>query len=221
MNAGLVEPFDEAIADAILDAVGAAGVGLVVMHSDPDRAQAVYVCETASAILGRPSEELLGTPLPGLIPPARGGVRGHDRGAPMQFETAIVRADGARAAVGVAMSPVEHDGRRLAVNFISDLTQRHHAERALSRSEAQSRRLIEAVPEALWIFDGSGLCFAHAAAAHLFGVDDPEDAMGADPRLFAHPEDVPVLEQSARAILTRRERLAPYEYRARRSDGSW
>jgi two-component system cell cycle sensor histidine kinase/response regulator CckA len=221
MNAGLVEPFDEVVADAILDAVGAAGIGLVVMDSDPERAEALYVCAAASAILGRRPEELLGMPLPGLIPAAPVGARRQEGAGPKQFEAAIVRADGVRAAVGVAMSPVEHDGRRLAVNFIRDLTERHDAERALSRSEAQFRRLIEAVPEAIWIFDGSGLCFANAAAARLFGVEDPKDAMGADPRLFAHPEDVPVLEQSARAILTRRERLAPYEYRARRSDGSW
>src|SRR5688572_2764767 len=97
MNTGLVELFDEAIADGILDAVAAAGVGLVVMDRDPDRAEALYVCEAASAILGRPSQELLGTPLPGLIRSAPGGARGHDHAGPMQFEAAIVRGDGARA----------------------------------------------------------------------------------------------------------------------------
>jgi PAS domain S-box-containing protein len=224
MSEGLDEAFAEAIADGILDAVAAAGVGLVVMDSDPDRAQALYVCEAASTILGRPCDQLRGVPLPALIPSETalaGGAKDRDRAGPKHFEAAIVRGDGACAAVGVAFNPVEHGGRRLAVNFISDVTQRHDAERALLRSEMQFRRLIETVPEAIWIFDGSGLCFANAAAARMFGVDDPEQALGADPRLFAHPEDVPVLEQRARAILTRRERLAPYEYRARRSDGSW
>ena len=225
MTVGQEEPFAEAIADAILDAVAAAGVGLVVADNAPERAEALYVCDAASSILGRPPEELLGAPLPWVVPRSQRiaglGAFEHDAVGPMQFEAAIVRGDGTRTAVGIAMSPVEQDGRRLAVNFISDLTERYDAERAISRSEAQFRRLIEAVPEAIWIFDGAGLCFANAAAARLFGVDDPEQALGVDPRLFAHPEDVPVLEQSARAILTRRARLSPYEYRARRSDGSW
>lgn len=208
--------FTDAIADAIVDAVAAAGIGLVVMDDAPDQAQTIYVSDAASRILGSAREELLGAPAPYLSPRSPGATS-----EPAQFESAITRSDGTRTAIGVAFNPVEQNGRRLAVNFISDLTERRAAERALSRTETQFRRLIETVPEAIWIFDGSGLRFVNAAAARLFGVDDPEDALGADPRGFAHPEDVPVLEQRARAILTRRERLAPYEYRARRSDGSW
>jgi two-component system, cell cycle sensor histidine kinase and response regulator CckA len=171
--------FTEVIANAIVDAVAAAGIGLVV-SDDAERPRTMYANEAARRILDGSHEQLIAAPELRAI-----------------------------------------DGRRLAVNFVSDRTERRAAEAALSRTEIQFRRLIETVPEAIWIFDGSGLRFVNAAAARLFGVDDPEDALGADPRGFAHPEDVPVLEQRARAILTRRERLAPYEYRARRSDGTW
>src|SRR5688500_1103968 len=107
---GLAAGFTIAIADAIVDAVAAAGIGLVVTD-DGDPSRTVYASEAAARILRGAHEELIGVPQP---------------------------------------CSIEQDGRRLTVNFVSDLTERRAAELALSRTETQFRRLIETVPEAIW-----------------------------------------------------------------------
>lgn len=217
----------EHLADAIVIAANAAGIGLIVTTARTLDLQTLYVSDAAVAILGHTREELLAVPTLALAAPdaLEKLQRMAERIAagepiPPRIETVVQRADGTRVPVEVTVSEVELDGRPIAVAFLIDVTYRRDAEEALRRSEARFRSVIESAPEAIWIVDDSGLVYANAAAARLFGYASADEVVGLDPRNFTHPDDVAVLEARARAMLRVGQRLPPQEYRAQRKDGA-
>jgi PAS domain S-box-containing protein len=224
-------PTDErldAVTDAIVEAADAAGIGLLVTSGDTPDQTTLYVSDAAAALFGRTREQLLDQPAfafaaPGEAPKLKGFDEQARRGEtiPRHLETALVRSDGTSLPIEIAFSLVELEKRVVAVTFLSDLSERLKAESGLRRSEAQFRSLIELAPEAIWIFDARGLCFANLAAARLFGFDESAGVIGLNPRSFAHPDDVPMLEKRVRALLSEGALLPPCEYRAKRRDGSW
>jgi PAS domain S-box-containing protein len=217
----------QAIADAIVEAANAAGIGLIVTAVDDPDHRPIYVSDAAARVLGYSAEELLERPLLSLIASDErlhmqdisDRARRRERG-PTLFETAVRTKDGRRVPIEVSVANTHLDGRRIAVTFVVDITERIHAEAALVQSEALFRRLIDSAPEAIWILDENALCFANAAAAELFGFAK-QDAAGRSMRDFMHPEEIPAHEARRRLLLQRRERLPAHEYRARRSDGRW
>lgn len=217
----------ENLADAIVVAANAAGIGLIVTSARTLDVQTLYVSDAAVEILGHSREELLAVPTLALAAPdaVEKLQRLSERIAagepiPPRLETVAQRSDGSPVPVEVTLSEVEIDGRPVAVAFVIDLTQRKQAEEALKRSEARFRRVIESAPEAIWIIDQQGLVYANASAVRLFGYQSAEEVIGQDPRGFAHPDDVAIIEQRSRAMLGRGVQLPPHEYRARRKDGS-
>ena len=226
MSGGAREERLKRLAKAVVDAADAAGVAVFVAQLDLPDHPAVYVSQSAAALLGYPPEELTGV---GALSFAAADqterlrelierrLRGEE--IPTTIETAIERRDGTRLPIEASTSFVEHDGRLLSVTFMVDISAQKLAQAALERSEARFRRLIESAPEAIWILDANGLAYANPAAIALFGYERLDEVLGADPRVFAHAEDVPMLERRARAMLRQRERLAPHEYRVKRRDG--
>jgi len=216
----------QALADAIVEAANMAGIGLIVAPVDDPEHRSIYVSEAAGRVLGFPVEELIERSVLSLIAPDERShmlelserVRRHER-SPTLFETAICTKDGRRVPVEVSVANTHLDGRRIAVTFVMDITERKLAEAELLRSDALFRRLIDAAPEAIWILGDAGLRFANEAAARLFGVPK-EQAANRSVLDFIHPDDVPAHEQRTR-LLKSGEALPPYEYRARRADGQW
>lgn len=216
-----------ALADAIVAATDAAGIGLVITRMSGPEPVNVYVSDAAARILRRTKRELLGpafafTP-PEELPRMRelGDLARRREPVPLQFETEVEAPLGVRVPIEVSISHVASRDELTAVTFIIDITERRQAEQALLRSEASFRQLVETAPLPVWIADRQGLAYANAAAGALFGFDDVHELLGVDPRRFVHAEDLPVLERRARAMLRRRERLPPYEYRAQRRDAAW
>jgi PAS domain S-box-containing protein len=217
----------QALDDAIVEAANAVGIGLIVTTVDDPEHRVIYVSEAAARVFGHPLEELLERPILSFIAADEQAhmqelterARRHEPG-PTQFETAIRAKDGRRVPIEVSVANTHLDGRLIAVTFVMDITQKKAGETALLRSEALFRRLIDSAPEAIWIVDGAGLCFANAAAARLFGFTK-QDVLGRSERAFIHPEDIPTYELRKRLLLEHRQRLPPHEYRARRSDGRW
>jgi len=215
------------LADAVVAAADAAGIGLVVTKLGGPEPINVYVSEAVARILGRPVRELLGPAL--TFTPSDELPRMRDLGErvrkgepiPMLFETHLERPDGSRVLIEVSGRQVQIDGELAAVTFIKDVSDREQAEQALLRSDASFRKVVESVPLAVWISDRRGIVYANPALVELFGYDDVNEVLGLDPRQLTHPEDLLVLERRARAMMRRRERLAPFTYRARRRDGTW
>jgi PAS domain S-box-containing protein len=216
-----------ALADAVVDAADAAGIGVVVTRLCGPEPINVYVSLAAETIIGRPREQLLGpsfafTPsdeMPRMLELSERAQRREP--VPARFETVIARADGTRVPIEVSVSQVSIYGELAAVSFIMDVSARKQAELALLRSEASFRKLVESAPLAVWIMDERGMRYANPAAVALFGFESVDQVIGLDPHAVTHPDDVQELEQRARAMLRRRERLPAHEYRAQRRDGTW
>ncbi len=217
----------ENLADAIVVAANAAGIGLIVTTARTLDVKTLYVSDAAVEILGHTRERLLAVPTLALAAPdaLEKLQRLSERLAagdpiPPRLETVAKRSDGSGVPVEVTLSEVEVDGKPVAVAFVIDITHRKLAEEALQRSEARFQRVIESAPEAVWIIDAKGLVYANAAAVRLFGFQSAAEVIGKDPRAFAHPDDVPIIEHRSRVMLGQSQQLPPHEYRARRKDGS-
>jgi PAS domain S-box-containing protein len=199
---------------------------LIVTPVDEPDPRAIYVSDAAATILGYSVEELIERPIFSLLAPderphiheIRERARRHEPG-PTQFETAIYARDGRRVPIEVSVANTQLDGRRIAVTFVMDITERKRAEAALVSSDLLFRYLIDAAPEAIWILGEEGLYFANEAAARLFGV--PGEQVARRSVLdFVHPDEVAVHEERTRQLLDGQS-LPAHEYRARRTDGRW
>jgi PAS domain S-box-containing protein len=216
----------EALAAAVVDAAGAAGIGFFVTSSEGGEPRTLYANAAAQAISGYSTAELLGMPTLALGAPeavqslrARREQRARGETPPSSFESVLLRKDGVRVPVELSVSDVELDGQPLAVTFFVDITPRKRAQEALRNSEERFRRLIESLPEAVWIVDRQGVVYANPAAVQLFGYERLEDVMGVDPANVVHPEDAKLVRHRGHALLGHDERLPPHEYRVIRRDG--
>lgn len=216
----------EALAAAVVDAADAAGIGFFVTSSEAGEPHTLYANAAAQAISGYSAAELLEMPTFALGAPEaieqirlRREQRGRGEHPPGSFESTLLRRDGTRVPIQISVSDVELDGRALAVTFFVDITPRKHAQEALRHSEERFRRLIESLPEAVWILDRQGVAYANPAAVQLFGYERFEDIQGLDPANVVHPEEAKLARHRGHALLGRDERLPPHEYRVIRRDG--
>ncbi len=222
------QPLLDAVAEAIVRAASDAKIGVVVCSVGTLEPRILYASEEYARLAGTTPEELVGKDALTLVPPeeyerTRTMVEQLARGEspPPHFEMVIQRRDGSRVPVEVALCYLGEGQPQLAVGFLIDITSRKDALRVYQQSEERFRSVIEAAPEAVWILDGSALLYVNPAAIALFGYDDSDQVLGADPRRFLHPDDLPVIEQRRRIMLEERRRLPPHEYRAQRRDGSF
>jgi two-component system, NtrC family, sensor kinase len=92
-------------------------------------------------------------------------------------ETVLVSTSGRRVPVELVLqSHRRHDGKVEYISVIArDLTERKEGERALRSSEFRFRCLVDALPDALVIYDGTGrINFCNARAVELLGYSSQE-----------------------------------------------
>jgi len=215
----------ESLAEAIVEAADAAGIGLLITTSHTLEPRTIYVSDAAVDIFGYSREELLGMPTFQLVAPealaditvlAEHNIEGEFTPA---FESTIARKDGTRVLLELAVSEVELDGMPVAVAFLFDVSERKQTQEALQRSDDRFRTLIESAPEAVWITDGVTLAYANPAAIELFGYERLDEVIGAAVVDFVYPQDRPAVEERVRAMLGGGEELPPHEYRVHRRGG--
>ncbi|CAN0455388.1 unnamed protein product, partial [Laminaria digitata] len=86
-------------------------------------------------------------------------------------------------------------------------------------SQTRHRRLIDASPDAVRVHIDGKIVFANAAAARLFGADDPEELIGLPSDSFFHKDDLNE-RRDMRDSLRRRQQCDWYETRRVRLDGA-
>ena len=137
-----------------------------------------------------PRRAVIGQPLDMLIPERfRGAHRGHverfgatsatSRGMGAQTVLYGLRADGTEFPIEASISQHEEGGRKLLTVILRDITRRLEAARALERSEARLRGILDSAMDAIITVDESQrIVLFNAAAEAVFGC--PRDqALGA------------------------------------------
>src|SRR5204862_585510 len=80
------------------------------------------------------------------------------------------RKDGSRFPVEISLSYTDTAHGLVQVGFVTDISERKHAEEALRRSEAQARAVLEAAGQAILIADQFGTILSvNRQAETMFG----------------------------------------------------
>lgn len=183
-----------------------------------------YANPAVEDVFGYAPTALIGEPMTTLIPePNRDGhLAGLDRyvdTGEREFDWAGIelsgrRKDGGAVDLHVSFSDFEVDGDRRFTGIIRDITDRRTQERALEEQRERYRRLLEAAPVAIAVFDADGRVeYANEAAVTLIGADDPAELVGLDALEFVHPDDRSAARAGLRRVIEDRARTPTSELR--------
>jgi PAS domain S-box-containing protein len=229
----LATPTPEAIAQAMVEGATALGVGFVIVENAvPPRF--VFASPGMEAVTGYSTDEL-STLDPGsltgpgeldwrFVEPDHSPAAGREESGALgpsdhRLRRVLRKKDGSTCDVEVAVSDVNLGSRHLSLAFVVDVSHRTKVEEQLRRSEARSRRLLDQAPEAIWVLDRDRVLYANEVCLSLFGYAPGTDYATFNPHEILHPDDVPLFEKRAFAMLALRQPVPPCEYRVRRQGG--
>ncbi len=142
-------------------------------------------------------------------------------GEVLEGEFKLRRKDGAQlwcAAVGRALDPQAPQASTIVT--YNDNSERHAAERALRKSEAMYRNLVETSNDLVWSLDGEGrwTYLSPAATRRIYGCQ-PSDLLGRDLRDMLSPE-VAERDKTVFSRILAGDSVFDYQTRHQRRDGS-
>jgi two-component system sensor histidine kinase UhpB len=196
-----------------------------------ERQDIVIFNPAAEEMFGCTAADVLGTPLEQFIPSRfrqahatyidRFGATGVTRrlmGA--QSEIVGLRANGEEFPLEASISQLLSGGKKLFTVILRDITWRKHDELALRESAERYQRLVELVPDAIWIEREERIAFANRACVQLLGADSVVQVLGRSPMQFIHV-DFHLLAAERRKILGKGVEAVPrVEKRIVRLDGA-
>jgi PAS domain S-box-containing protein len=160
-----------------------------------ERQDIVIFNPAAEEMFGCAAADVLGTPLEQFIPPRfreahasyidRFGATGVTRrrmGA--QSEIAGLRANGEEFPLEASISQLSTGGKKLFSVILRDITRRKRDELALRESAERYQRLVELVPDAIWIERDERIAFVNRACVQLLGADSVVQLLGLSPMQF-------------------------------------
>lgn len=106
------------------------------------------------------------------------------------------------------------DGNRVLEYHVvgRDITDRKKMEDALIKSEANFRKLAEASPVGIYIFQDGAICYANSALLNLTGYCK-EEIIGRDPfNLLTHPDSTAIIRENS-IVRLQGENISPYKVR--------
>jgi PAS domain S-box-containing protein len=178
----------QGILDSAVDAIVSADEAQNIVQANP----------AAGAMFGYPVETLIGMPLERLMPlrhqaQHRREVAAFGQGRPLQRhmgrhrEVSATRADGSEFPVEATISHLLVDGRVMYTAILRDVSERVKAAHALRASERMLRRLLQQLPEAVFVNTDMRVTFVNSAAQRLFGASE-DMLLGRSPLEFIHPD---------------------------------
>jgi PAS domain S-box-containing protein len=215
----------DAIGPALLDAAGAAGMGIAVVAMEAGGPRTLHVNAVLCELVGRTSEALLVGSLFDVVMPAdrariEGSYARRTRGEQVdpRFDVHLQHANGEAIPVAVGICVARLDETRVEVFFVTDMRARMADMARLRASEQRFRELVEAAPDGIVISRRGGIVYANRAAGTLLGT--PAEALaGRSFAEFLPPEDLARMGERLQA-LSRGETFPPTTYSAKRPDGS-
>jgi len=211
----------------LLEAAGAARIGVTVTLVDTPVPRNVYVSEAAADLLGWPVAELLERdPLQHIASRDRDHVRHRldlrARGEQGQtsYELRTLRKDGSEVAIEVTASHATIEGRPAVVAFLLDASARRDAAAQKEQNEARFRELIESAPEPIGIIRGGHFVYVNRAYLSTLGYPDVATLYAVPLSSLLDREQAAVREQRELTVLEHKTPLGPQMYRVRRFDGA-
>lgn len=189
----------------------------------------------AEAILGVPREAIVGRSCrrPGWkrfradrthFPTQRlPHTRVFETGRPVHgVEFSVARADGREVVVTVSGSPLRDERGDIEAVLVvfEDITKRRLAELALRESEQRYRGLVDATPDAIFVYQEGKVTFVNPAAVRLLGAAKAKQLLGKPVLDFVHPDSLEVVKGRMATIARARKPLPPMEERLVRLDGT-
>jgi len=147
------------------------------------------------------------------------------QGTPFEFEERIVRPDGTvRMLHSQGRWIVDTAGRpSKLVGICQDITERKRAEDQLRRSEERFQMAARATNDVIWDWDlTNGTVWWNRGITSVFNYG-PDDVVDSADWIAAnvHPDDLEVMTQGLRAVMSAGGVFWSGEYRLRRADGSY
>ncbi len=146
-------------------------------------------------LVGRPADQIVGTLLQDLVYPedlpvtVDGFIRVFESGESRVVDHRFARPDGTRVWVGNTVSAVRDAGGRpqYVVVLARNITHQKETERALARSRADLRMIIDSAAEGVYCIDRSGLVtLCNTAFLRMLGYAHEEEVIGRDIHMLSH-----------------------------------
>lgn len=100
-----------------------------------------------------------------------------------------------------------------------DITERKHNEAIIMASEERYRRLMEVLPNAVFINSGGKIVFCNPSCVRLFGAAQPAEILGRSPFEFFHPDYHSQIQGRIKTMLERAESVPGIDEKIIRLDG--
>ena len=110
--------------------------------------------------------------------------------------------------------------REVCYAVMRDITQGENAERALARSEASFRALIESMPDGVLVHRHGAIVYMSPSLRRMLGYGPDEDLRGRQAIELVHPDDRPKVLERVVEIFSSGKPAPPLEERFLRKDGT-
>lgn len=181
-----------------------------------ERGRIVAANARAEELTGYRREQLVGQSVEKLVPPDTVGRHGahraeyfasaHARPMGTGLDIRVLRRDGREVPADIALSPLELDGRRLAMASVRDISERRRIEEDLRLSEERLRLLVDGVTDyAIFMLDSEGRVASWNQGAERIKGYTAGEILGRHFSLF-YPPSASRGAKSERALKTAAER---------------
>jgi PAS domain S-box-containing protein len=145
-----------------------------------------------------------------------------DEGVKYQLEKHYIRKGGDTVVVRINGSIVrDREGRPAHyIAHIEDITERTRAEAALRYSELKFRRLVESMPDGVFIYQAGGIIYSNHAFGVLLGYDDETALLGRPISELVTPASLEAVRQHVRRTGDLGRIVPPQQVMLVRRDGS-
>lgn len=180
---------DSVMLGALLEALENVGLGCTVVVAYPDRLETTYSNRPLCRMIGIPFDEMNRRHPFSALPPdelekltkLRWAVRRGETEAPPMIASRYVQPDGTSVPVEFGLGYTLLGERRATFAFVRDMTEKVKMEAALRESEDHFRKLAEASPDSIAIYQGRRCVYANPKALELFGRHDVSELANLDP----------------------------------------
>ena len=200
-----------------------ARVALIVINDDYEY---VFANEAYAELVGREFSQIIGHKMSEVIPAGWTQIKFNlDRvlaGEDLDYEVVLPPIPGtnmSRFYRAISKKRMDETGRPMAVTVITDITELKESKRIVAESEERYRRLVELLPDAIYINVNNKIFFCNAACARLFGATDQNQLIGKSPFELIPPKAHEHVRNRMASMFKTKEPAPPQRQTMIRLDG--